>query len=88
MCNRLIPKIVTRKFQSRLDLRGDLRVAWLEIVVEIAEMVTEEGGRIAADAIFFEMVTGKVGHRSSEKQAVSSALFAIRFSLFAKPRVS
>ena len=50
----------------------------------MAEIVANEGGRIAADAIFFEMVASTESHTASKKQAVSSERFAIRFSLLAK----
>jgi hypothetical protein len=44
-----------------------LRTAWPEVVVEMAEIVAEKGGRIAADTIFFEMVTSTESHTASKK---------------------
>jgi hypothetical protein len=36
------------------------------VEVEITEVVVVKGGRAAKDAIFFQMVTGTVGHKTSK----------------------
>ena len=52
---------------------GRLHAAGANVEVEVTEALAAKGGRVAVDAIFLEMVTGRVGRKASEKPATPVA---------------
>ena len=46
---------------------GHLHAAGANVEVEITETLAVQGGRIAVNAIFLEMVASRVGHKASKK---------------------
>ena len=73
-------KLKTAGFAATAGLRC-LHTAGAEVEVEVAEVLAAQGGRITVDAIFFEMVTGSVGHicllKTAGPLAFSSQLSAV-----------
>ena len=48
------------------DDSGGILAAFVIALMEVTELFSAKCGRAAKDAIFFQMVTGTVGHRTSK----------------------
>jgi len=66
---------------------GRLQAAGASLEVEVTEILATKSGRIAVDAIFLEMVAGRVGHKASSWLALRFSRLAFGSSLKAVFRV-